>query len=34
MLLYQGIPGFQAWFGVEPGVDDDLRRFVAADLSE
>jgi len=32
MLLYQGIPGFRAWFGVEPGVDDELRRFVAADL--
>src|SRR5258708_2170201 len=32
MLLWQGIPGFKAWFGVEPTVDDDLRRFVAADL--
>jgi len=32
MLLYQGIPGFRVWFGVEPAVDDDLRRFVAADL--
>ena len=32
MLLYQGIPGFHAWFGVEPSVDDELRRFVAADL--
>jgi shikimate dehydrogenase len=32
MLLYQGIPGFRSWFGVEPEVDDDLRRFVAADL--
>jgi shikimate dehydrogenase len=32
MLLYQGIPGFRAWFGVEPTVDDDLRHFVAADL--
>ena len=32
MLLYQGIPGFRGWFGVEPAVDDDLRRFVAADL--
>jgi shikimate dehydrogenase len=32
MLLYQGIPGFRAWFGVEPIVDDELRRFVAADL--
>ena len=32
MLLYQAIPGFHAWFGVEPTVDDALRRFVAADL--
>ncbi len=32
MLLWQGIPGFRDWFGVEPGVDDALRRFVAADL--
>ena len=32
MLLYQGIPGFRRWFGVEPVVDDALRRFVAADL--
>jgi shikimate dehydrogenase len=32
MLLYQAIPGFCAWFGVEPQVDDALRRFVAADL--
>ena len=32
MLLYQGVPGFQAWFGVEPKVDDDFRRFVAGDL--
>ena len=32
MLLYQAVPGFRAWFGVEPVVDDALRRFVAADL--
>ena len=32
MLLYQGIPGFRSWFGIEPKVDDALRRFVAADL--
>jgi shikimate dehydrogenase len=32
MLLHQAIPGFSAWFGVTPRVDDDLRRFVAADL--
>jgi shikimate dehydrogenase len=32
MLLYQAVPGFRAWFGVEPEVDAALRRFVAADL--
>ena len=32
MLLHQAVPGFRAWFGVEPAVDDALRRFVAADL--
>jgi shikimate dehydrogenase len=32
MLLHQAVPGFRAWFGVDPTVDADLRRFVAADL--
>jgi len=32
MLLYQAVPGFRAWFGVDPTVDEGLRRFVAADL--
>ena len=32
MLLYQAIPGFKAWFGVEPVVDTALRAFVVADL--
>jgi shikimate dehydrogenase len=32
MLLYQAAPGFRAWFGIDPVVDDALRRFVAADL--
>lgn len=32
MLLYQAVPGFRAWFGVDPRVDEPLRRFVAADL--
>ena len=31
MLLHQGRPGFAAWFGVEPEVTDDLRRFVMSD---
>jgi len=32
MLLHQAVPGFLAWFGVTPVVDDALARFVAADL--
>jgi shikimate dehydrogenase len=32
MLLHQAVPGFSAWFGVTPVVDDALARFVAADL--
>jgi shikimate dehydrogenase len=32
MLLHQAVPGFRAWFGVNPEVDDELYRFVAADL--
>lgn len=32
MLLHQAVPGFRAWFGVQPDVDDTLRQFVAADL--
>lgn len=32
MLLHQGRPGFHAWFGVDPAVDDALRQAVAADL--
>ena len=32
MLLYQAQPGFEAWFGVRPDVDEDLRRFVLNDL--
>lgn len=32
MLLHQARPGFRAWFGVDPEVTEDLRRFVAADL--
>lgn len=32
MLLHQARPGFAAWFGVEPRVDDALRDFLLADL--
>ena len=30
MLLHQARPGFAAWFGVEPEVTEELRRFVLA----
>jgi len=32
MLLHQARPGFSSWFGIDPVVDDELRRFVMADL--
>jgi shikimate dehydrogenase len=32
MLLHQARPGFAAWFGVEPEVDEALRAFVAHDI--
>jgi len=28
MLLHQAVPGFKAWFGVEPEVDAALRTHV------
>ncbi len=31
MLLHQAVPGFEAWFGVRPVVDGDLRRLIARD---
>jgi shikimate dehydrogenase len=33
MLLHQARPGFAAWFGREPEVDEALRGFVLADLA-
>ena len=30
MLLYQARPGFLAWFGIEPEITPELRRFVLA----
>ncbi len=33
MLLHQARPGFAAWFGVNPTVDQELRQFIAADLT-
>jgi shikimate dehydrogenase len=32
MLLHQAVPGFEAWFGIRPEVDEELYRIVAADL--
>lgn len=32
MLIHQARPGFAAWFGIEPEVDDGLCRFLAEDL--
>lgn len=34
MLLYQARTGFEAWFGVQPSVDDELRRFVEVSLAQ
>ena len=31
MLLHQAVPGFEAWFGVRPGVTEALRDFVLQD---
>jgi shikimate dehydrogenase len=30
MLLYQAVPGFEAWFGVRPVVTDTLRDYILA----
>jgi shikimate dehydrogenase len=30
MLLHQAVPGFAAWFGVTPSVDEELYRIVSA----
>ena len=32
MLLYQGIPAWKAWFGIEPKVTAELRRTIEATL--
>ena len=32
MLLHQARPGFEAWFGARPEVDEGLRNFVLQDL--
>jgi len=28
MLIHQGVPGFEAWFGVRPEVTEQLRRYL------
>ena len=28
MLLHQGVPGFERWFGMRPDVDEELRRIM------
>ena len=33
MLLHQARPGFAAWFGRDPDVDEALRQFVLAGLA-
>ncbi len=32
MLLHQGVPGFERWFGVRPAVTPELRALIEADL--
>jgi shikimate dehydrogenase len=32
MLLHQGVPGFENWFGVRPEVTDELRDLIVADI--
>ncbi|MGQ3671340.1 shikimate dehydrogenase [Xanthobacter sp. TB0136] len=32
MLLHQGVPGFERWFGVRPQVTDELRATLVADI--
>lgn len=32
MLLHQGVPGFERWFGMRPEVTDALREIIVADL--
>ena len=33
MLLHQAVPGFSAWFGVEPEVTEELAAFVAEGMA-
>ena len=33
MLLYQAIPGFEAWFGLRPQVTQELEQYMVRALS-
>ena len=33
MLLHQAVPGFAAWFGVTPVVDDEVTRLLASSIA-
>jgi len=33
MLLHQATPGFEAWFGIKPVVDETLRNVILSDLT-
>jgi len=33
MLLHQAVPGFQAWFGIRPEVDDGLKHYLLKAIS-
>ena len=32
MLMHQGVPGFERWFGMRPEVTDELRALLVADI--
>ena len=34
MLLHQAVPGFSAWFGIVPAVDDETVALVSQDVAE
>jgi shikimate dehydrogenase len=34
MLLHQAAPGFEAWFGIKPEIDDGLRQAILATLQK
>ena len=32
MLLHQAVPGFSAWFGITPEVDQEVFDLIASDI--